>query len=130
MRKPLALLSIVMIVSGCEFIKKNFPTLDVCATSLRVTAGVSQAIAASFDCSNVDAISNTLKKPVDQMQLCAENKKYAAFDICPQIAEAIVGVGVTGIPSEWGCKGGIAATSLSQVITIKCNEIISRSRSF
>jgi len=126
MKKTLVFFTIVMIVSGCEFIKKVFPSLDVCATALLVTSGVSQAIGTSFDCTNVGAISRSLELPVAQMQLCGEKKGYMAFDICPQIAEAIVGVGMTGIPVEWGCRGGIAATSLAQVITAKCNEIISK----
>lgn len=126
MKKSLLLLFIVMNLYGCEFFKKAFPSLDVCATALKVTAGVSQAISTSFDCTNAEAISRALEKPVAEMQLCGEKKGYMSFNICPQIAEAIVGVGITSIPPEWGCRGGIAATSLTQVITAKCNEIMTK----
>jgi len=125
MKKLLVLVSMLSMLAGCEYVKKLFPAFNTCATATSVAANVSQALATTLNCSDPTAISATLQNALVPLKLCESKPQgFASIDLCPQIAQVVTGLTVTSLPAIWGCKGGVAADTLTQIVTSHCEDAI------
>jgi len=112
----------VIALSGCT---KTAVTDPLCDTAVRALDGAAQGVAEALACSNVAAVKATLTKPVTDLKMCAEGAQGLVGDlVCGQVSKFVVGMGVSALPTEWGCTGGAIGAEGEKLILDKCKAIV------
>jgi hypothetical protein len=96
----------------------------VCDAQKAAVTHISGVFGEKLQCTNVAAIEADLNKQLEPLKLCTSQSFIipppVRDAICPVAVDFVVKFGVSQLPASWGCKGGIAAGELREVLSKAC----------
>jgi len=98
----------------------------LCKMAFATVTGAAQGVAEVLACGNVSAIAADLSTPLQSLGLCPEvvQQGFLGDVVCPKVADVVVSMGVTTLPTAWGCTGGKPAEELKAAILEKCKSAL------
>ena len=119
----LAVVGLLAAVTGC---KQTQVADQVCTVAKQATAVAAVSVAQTLSCSNVPAVQKTLEGPIDSLALCSGTAAAGLVGdlVCGQVGKLVVSMGLSTLPAEWKCTGGVIGDKAAQAIVDTCKKSI------
>lgn len=100
-----------------------------CEIEKTLVTGAATGVSAALKCSGYEALKADLQAAISKTGLCKEAKSASATEgaldpLCPMIVNSVVSIGMSKVPTAWGCQGGATVDMLKTALLDACAKIL------